>query len=131
MNKPYFCQNFFLTDCRYKRLKNKTDLLLFYREHFYGFSESELVSTNFMFFWLATFFSLAMHYLRRIFFDMQIILVYVPLPTAVMIFLSPGMDSMRTWSFYFVRKDKFKRIWRLLDLKFVRCLREWHTSLLL
>ena len=43
MNKPYFCRNFFLTDWRHKRLKNKTDLLLFYREHFYGFSENERV----------------------------------------------------------------------------------------
>ena len=41
MNKPYFCRIFFLTDWRHKRLKNKMDLLLFYREHFYGFSESE------------------------------------------------------------------------------------------
>ena len=41
MNKPYFCRNFFLTDRRYKRLKNKIDLLLFYREHFYGFLENE------------------------------------------------------------------------------------------
>ena len=40
MNKPYFCRNFFLTGWRHKRLKNKIDLLLFYREHFYGFSES-------------------------------------------------------------------------------------------
>ena len=32
MNKPYFCQNFFLTDWRPKRLKNKIDLLLFYGE---------------------------------------------------------------------------------------------------
>ena len=31
----------FLTDWRHKRLKNTIDLLLFYREHFYGFSESE------------------------------------------------------------------------------------------
>ena len=42
MNKPYFCWNFFLTDWRHKRLKNTIDLLLFYREHFYGFSESGL-----------------------------------------------------------------------------------------
>ena len=40
MNKPYFCRNFFLTDRRHKRLKNTIDLLLFYREHFYGFLES-------------------------------------------------------------------------------------------
>ena len=40
MNKPYFRRNFFLTDWGYKRLKNKIDLLLFYRKHFYGFSES-------------------------------------------------------------------------------------------
>ena len=32
---------FFLTDWRCKRIKNTIDLLLFYREHFYGFSESE------------------------------------------------------------------------------------------
>ena len=124
MNKPYFCRNFFLTDWRHKRLKNKIDLLLFYREHFYGFSESELVSTNFMLFWLATFFSLAMHYLRHIFFDVQIILFHVPLPTVAMIFLTPVMSSVRIWSFYFVRKDKFKRIWLLLDLKLVSCLSE-------
>ena len=42
MNKPYFCQNFFLTDWCHKRLKNTIDLLLFYEEHFYGFSESAL-----------------------------------------------------------------------------------------
>ena len=41
MNKPDFCRNFFLTDWRHKRLKNKIDLLLFYREHFDGFSESD------------------------------------------------------------------------------------------
>ena len=41
MNKPYFCRNFFLTDWRHKRLKNEIDLLLFYRKHFYGFSESK------------------------------------------------------------------------------------------
>ena len=34
---------FFFTDWRQKRLKNKTDLLLFYGEHFYGFSEGVLV----------------------------------------------------------------------------------------
>ena len=32
----------FLIDWRHKRLKNKTDLLLFYREHFLGFSEHDL-----------------------------------------------------------------------------------------
>ena len=42
MNKLYFCRNFFLTDWRHQRLKIKIDLLLFYREHFYGFSENEL-----------------------------------------------------------------------------------------
>ena len=42
MNKPYYCRNFFLTDWRHKRLKNTIDLLLFYGEHFYGFSESDL-----------------------------------------------------------------------------------------
>ena len=41
MNKPYFCRNFFVTDLRHKRLKNTIDLLLFYRKHFYGFSEGE------------------------------------------------------------------------------------------
>ena len=41
MNKPCFCRNLFLTDWRYKRLKNTADLL-FYGEHFYGFSESEV-----------------------------------------------------------------------------------------
>ena len=30
MNKPYFCQIFFLTDWHHKRLKNTIDLLLFY-----------------------------------------------------------------------------------------------------
>ena len=40
MNKPYFCRNFFFTDWRQKRLKNKIDLLLFYRENFNGFLES-------------------------------------------------------------------------------------------
>ena len=42
MNKPYFCRNFFLTNWHHKRLKNTIDLLLFYEEHFYGFSESEM-----------------------------------------------------------------------------------------
>ena len=42
MNKPYICRNFFHTDWRHKRLKNTIDLLLFYGEHFYGFSESVL-----------------------------------------------------------------------------------------
>ena len=42
MNKPYFCWNFFLIDWCHKRLKNTIDLLLFYGEHFYGFSESDL-----------------------------------------------------------------------------------------
>ena len=40
MNKPYFCRNFFPTDWRHKCLKNKIDLLLFYREHFYRFLKS-------------------------------------------------------------------------------------------
>ena len=31
----------FLIDWRHKRLKNTTDLLLFYGEHFYGFSQSD------------------------------------------------------------------------------------------
>ena len=43
MNKQYFCRNFCLIDWRYKRLKNTTDLLLFYEEHFYGFSKSVYV----------------------------------------------------------------------------------------
>ena len=43
MNKPYFCQNFFLIDWRHKRLKNIIGLLLFYGEHFYGFSESDTI----------------------------------------------------------------------------------------
>ena len=42
MNKPDFCRIFFLTDWRHKRLKNTIDLLLFYSEHFYGFSESDI-----------------------------------------------------------------------------------------
>ena len=33
---------FFLIDWRHRGLKNAIDLLLFYREHFYGFLESEL-----------------------------------------------------------------------------------------
>ena len=41
MNKLYFRRNFFLIDWRHKRLKNIADLLLFYREHFYGFSKSD------------------------------------------------------------------------------------------
>ena len=44
MNKQHFCQFFFLTDWRHKRLKNTIVLLLFYGEHFYGFSESEWLS---------------------------------------------------------------------------------------
>ena len=39
MNKPNFCRNFFLIDWSYKGLKNTIDLLLFYGEDFYGFSE--------------------------------------------------------------------------------------------
>ena len=35
---------FLLIDWRHKRLKNTTDLLLFYGEHFYGFSESDLMT---------------------------------------------------------------------------------------
>ena len=42
MNEPYFCRNFFFIDWCHKRLKNKIDLLLFYREHFYGFLGSDL-----------------------------------------------------------------------------------------
>ena len=41
MSKPYFCITFSLADLRHKRLKNKVELLLFYREHFYRFSESD------------------------------------------------------------------------------------------
>ena len=43
MNKPYLCQKIFLTDWRHKALKNTIDLLLVYGEHFYGFSESEIM----------------------------------------------------------------------------------------
>ena len=43
MNKSYFCRNFFLIDWSHKRLKNTIDLLLFYGEHFHGFSESVLL----------------------------------------------------------------------------------------
>ena len=43
MNKPYFCRDFFHIDRRHKLRKNTIDLLLFYGEHFYGFSERELV----------------------------------------------------------------------------------------
>ena len=49
MNKPYFSQFFFVTDLRHKRLKNTIDLLLFYGEHFYGFSES-VFEANVLFF---------------------------------------------------------------------------------
>ena len=42
MNKLYFCWNVFLIDWCHKHLKNTMDLLLFYREHFYGFLESDL-----------------------------------------------------------------------------------------
>ena len=42
MSKLYLCRNFFLTDWRHKCLKNTIDLLLFYGDHFYGFSESEI-----------------------------------------------------------------------------------------
>ena len=41
MNKLYFCQYFFLTDWYHEGLKNTVDPLLFYGEHFYGFSESD------------------------------------------------------------------------------------------
>ena len=41
MNKPFFCRNFFLTGWRHKRLKSTKDLLLFYGEHSYGFSEND------------------------------------------------------------------------------------------
>ena len=42
MNKPYFCRDFLLIDWRHRRLKSTIDLLLFYGEYFYGFSESDL-----------------------------------------------------------------------------------------
>ena len=42
MNKPHFCRNIFLTDWRHKCLKNTIDLLLFYGEYFYWFSENDL-----------------------------------------------------------------------------------------
>ena len=42
MNKPHFWRIFFLTYWRHKRLKNTIDLLLFYGELFYGFSQSVL-----------------------------------------------------------------------------------------
>ena len=38
--------NFFLADLRHKRLKNIIDLLLRYRENFYGFLESENEENN-------------------------------------------------------------------------------------
>ena len=47
MNKPYFYRNFFLTDWRHKRLKNTIDVLLFYGEHFYEFSESKYSALDF------------------------------------------------------------------------------------
>ena len=40
---------FFFTDWRNKHLKNKIELLLFYREHFYGFSESDFRILQFYF----------------------------------------------------------------------------------
>ena len=43
MNKPYFCQDIFVIDRRHKRRENTINLLLFYREQSYGFSESVLV----------------------------------------------------------------------------------------
>ena len=46
MNKPYFWWNFFLIDWHHRCLANTIDLLLFYGEHVYGFSES--VVTTFM-----------------------------------------------------------------------------------
>ena len=46
MNKPYFCWNCFLIDWRHKRLKNTIDLLLFYGERFYGFSESVMLQNE-------------------------------------------------------------------------------------
>ena len=38
----YFCQILFLIDWCHKCLKNTIDLLLFYKEHFHGFPESDL-----------------------------------------------------------------------------------------
>ena len=37
---------FFAIDWHDKRLKNTTDILLFYGEHFYGFSESDVDFVN-------------------------------------------------------------------------------------
>ena len=48
MNKPYFCRNVFLTDWRYKRLKNTIDLMLFYGEHFFEFLENVLGLLNYV-----------------------------------------------------------------------------------
>ena len=47
MNKPYFCQSFFLIDWRHKRLKNTIDLLLFYGENFYRFLEIVLFNKKY------------------------------------------------------------------------------------
>ena len=49
MNKPYSSGNFFLTDSRHKRLENTIDPLLFYREHFLGFLDSENLGTPHLF----------------------------------------------------------------------------------
>ena len=59
MNKPYLCRNFFLTDWRHKRLKNTINLL-FYKKHFYEFSESVLW---FMMFMIAYYFILTNQHL--------------------------------------------------------------------
>ena len=130
INTPYFGQNIFLTDWRYKRLENEVVYYYFTKNTFVDFRKVNLWA-QILLFLLATFFSLAMHYLRHIFFNVQIILLHVLLPTVVMTFFTLGMGSVRIWSFYFVREDKFKCIWCLLDLKLIRCLSEWHALLLL
>ena len=62
MNKPYFSPKNFFTDLRHKRLKNTIDLLLFYREHFYGFSES-VFEANILFFFKRSNFQISLGYL--------------------------------------------------------------------
>ena len=69
MNKPYLCRNFFLTDWRHKRLKNTIDLLLFYGENFYGFSESEQWKC---FFWIMV----LLYKLECFYNETSIILIY-------------------------------------------------------
>ena len=41
-SQPALLPFFILTDWRHKHLKDTTDLLFFYREHFHGFSEKAL-----------------------------------------------------------------------------------------